>query len=300
MSKLLVIFIGILAFALLCYLCINRHVPEILGAVATPAANANTNINSNVSLGTPSFRAESKDGKVVLTGVLPDQAAKDQLLTKAREVYGSANIVDNLTVDPKVAKPSWLAAVLELMPFSAKDVKNGGISVEKNSVSLLGQVPSETAKAKVFGDASLASPNTTINNLLTVGSATVTADQAATQAQINEQIGSKVVEFDTGSDQLTANGKAVLDGLVPIMQQNAATNFEIGGNTDSKGNPVSNQKLSERRAVTVKSYLVSKGLAAGRFTTKGFGGTQPIASNETEDGRQKNRRIGFSVTGGGK
>lgn len=299
MSKLLVILIGILAFALLCYLCINKHVPEILGA-AVPAANTNANANTNVALGTPSFKAETKDGKVVLSGVLPDQATKDQLLSKAREVYGAANIVDNLTIDAKVAKPSWLAAVLALMPFSAKDVKNGGLSVEKNSISLIGQVPSDAVKAKVFSDASIALPNMTVNNLLTVGQATVTADQAATQAKINEQIGSKVVEFDTNSDQLTANGKSVLDELVPIMQQNASTNFEIGGNTDSKGNPASNQKLSERRAVTVKNYLVSKGLAAERFTTKGFGGTQPIASNETEEGRQKNRRIGFSVTGGGK
>ncbi|MEQ1604344.1 MAG: OmpA family protein [Pyrinomonadaceae bacterium] len=298
MPKLLVIFIGILAFALLCYLCINRHVPEILGAATVPAANKN--VNANVTLGTPTFKAESKDGKVVLTGVLPDQATKDQLLAKAREVYGADNIFDNLTVDPKVAKPAWLAAVMALMPFSAKDVKNGGITVEKNSISLIGQVPSDTIKAKVFSDASIALPNATINNLLTVGQGTVTADQAATQAEINEQIGSKVVEFDTASDQLTSNGKAVLDGIVPIMQQHAAANFEIAGNTDSKGNPAANQKLSERRAATVKNYLVSKGLAADRFTTKGFGGTQPVASNETEEGRQKNRRIGFSVTGGGK
>ncbi len=298
MSKLLVILIGILAFALLCYLCINRHVPEILGTARVPAANANTNTNANVALGSPSFKAETKDGKVVLTGVLPDQATKDQLLARAREVYGADRIVDSLTVDAKVTKPTWLVATLALMPFTGKDVRNGGLSVEKNSITLIGQVPSEDIKAKIFSDASLASPNTTINNLLTVGSATVTAEQAATQAQINEQIGSKVVEFDTNSDQLTAKGKAVLDELVPIFKQNSTTNFEVAGHTDSQGNAAANLKLSERRAVTVKTYLGSKGLDVARFTTKGFGGTQPVAPNETEEGRQKNRRIGFIAKGG--
>ncbi len=300
MSKLLAILLGLLAFALLCYLCITRHVPEMLGAMNTPTVNANmnTNANANVALGSPSFKAETKDGKVVLTGVLPDQATKDQLLAKAREVYGAENIVDNLTVEPKVGKPSWLASVLGLLPFTAKDVKNGGLSVEKNSISLTGQVITEEIKTKIYKDASVAFPNTTINNLLTVGNATVTADQEAAQAQINEQIAGKVIEFDSGSDQLTTRGKAVLDELAPIFEKSPDTYFEVGGHTDSQGNDAANLQLSDRRAVTVKKYLVGKNLKAERFTTKGFGETQPIADNNTDEGRQKNRRITFTVKGG--
>lgn len=293
MSKLLLILAGLLTFALLCYLCINKHVPEFMSAT-TPRANT----NANIALGTPSFKAESKDGKVVLTGVVPDQATKDQLIAKAREVYGSDKIVDNITVDAKIAKPSWLASVLGLLPFTAKDVNNGGLSVEKNSISLLGQVASEEIKTRVYKDASVAFPNTTINNLLTVGGATVSAEQAATQAQINEQIAGKIVEFATGSDQLTDKGKAVLDELVPIFQGRGDTNFEVGGHTDNQGNDAANMSLSQRRAATVKAYLVSKGLTDTRFTTKGYGETQPVASNDTDDGRQRNRRIGFTVTGG--
>lgn len=302
MSKLLAILLGLLAFALLCYLCINMHVPEILGTTTVPVGNTNVNanMNANVALGSPSFKAETKDGKVVLTGVVPDQATKDQLLARAREVYGADRIVDNVTVDAKVAKPSWLSAVLALLPFTAKDVKNGGLSVEKNSISLIGQVPNEDTKAKTFKDASVAMPNMTINNLLTIGASTITAEQAATQAQVNEQISGKVVEFNTGSDQLSPRGKAVLDELVPILQTNPNANFEIGGHTDDQGNDAANQKLSERRSVTVKNYLVSKSLAETRFTTKGYGELQPIADNKTDEGRQKNRRIGFTVTGGGK
>jgi OOP family OmpA-OmpF porin len=297
MSKLLVILAGLLAFALLCYLCITRHVPEILGSAKTAVA---ANTNSNVAVGAPSFRAETKDGKVVLTGVVPDQATKDQLAAKAREVYGADKVVDNLTVDAKVGKPSWLAAVLAMMPFTGKDVNAPGISVEKNSISLIGQVASDQIKSKIYTDASQAVSPTTVNNLLTVGTATVSAEQAATQTQINEQISGKIVEFATGSDQLTDRGKAVLDELVPIFQANGTANFEVGGHTDNQGNDAANMSLSERRAVTVKKYLVSKGLADARFTTKGYGETQPVASNDTNEGRQRNRRIGFNVTGGGK
>jgi OmpA-OmpF porin, OOP family len=299
MSKLLAILLGLLAFALLCYLCITKHVPEMLGAMNTPTVvNANVNTNANVALGSASFKAETKDGKVVLTGVLPDQATKDQLLARAREVYGAENIVDNLTVDAKVGKPSWLASVLGLLPFTAKDVKNGGLSVEKNSISLIGQVTSEDIKAKVYKDASIAFPNATINNLLTVGNTTMTADQESTQAQINEQIAGKVIEFDSGSDQMTTRGKAVLDELAPIFEKSPDTNFEVGGHTDAQGDDGSNLKLSQRRAVTVKNYLVGKNLKAERFTAKGYGETQPIADNNTDEGRQRNRRIAFTVKGG--
>lgn len=300
MSKLPAIVIGLLAFALLCYLCINRHVPEILGMAKTPTVNANVNTNINAALGVPSFKAETKDGKVVLTGVLPDQATKDQLLGRAKEVYGADNVVDSLTIDGKVAKPSWIATVLGLLPFTGKDVKNGGLAVEKNSISLIGQVSSEAVKAKVYQDASLAFPQATINNLLTVGGETLTSEQATTQAQVNEQIAGKIVEFDTGNDQLTAKGKAVLDEIAPVFEKSPDTNFEIGGHTDSQGNDAANLKLSERRAVTVKNYLVGKNLKAERFTTKGFGETQPVADNNTEEGRQRNRRISFSVKGGEK
>jgi OmpA-OmpF porin, OOP family len=299
MSKLLAILLGLLAFSLLCYLCITRHVPELLGTMnAPPVSNANVITNANVALGSASFKAETKDGKVVLTGVLPDQATKDQLLARAREVYGADKIVDNLTVDAKVGKPAWLASVLGLLPFTSKDVKNGGLSVEKNSISLIGQVASEDIKAKVYKDASVAFPNATINNLLTVGNTVMTADQEAAQAQINEQIAGKVIEFDSGSDQMTARGKAVLDEIAPIFEKSPDTNFEIGGHTDAQGDDGSNLKLSERRAITVKNYLVGKNLKAERFTAKGYGETQPIADNNTDEGRQRNRRIAFTVKGG--
>jgi OOP family OmpA-OmpF porin len=249
----------------------------------------------------PPFKAEAQDGKMVLSGVLPDIATRDQILARAREVYGVDNFFAHFTIDFKVARPSWLFDLLGLMRFTTlEEVKNGGLSVEKKSISLTGQVPSEAVKERIFKEASLVSQNFTLNNLLTVGPATVTDEQATTQIQINEQLVGKVVEFDTDSAELTPLGKAVLDELVPIFRENPNVNFEIGGHTDSRADDAHNLNLSERRAATVKKYLASEGLTEARFTTRGYGETQPLASNDTEEGMQRNRRIGFTLREGKK
>ncbi|MCV5900774.1 OmpA family protein, partial [Escherichia coli] len=77
---------------------------------------------------------------------------------------------------------------------------------------------------------------------------------------------------------------------------------EIGGHTDSKGSDAYNLSLSDKRSKSVKDYLVSKGVAAGRMTTRGYGESMPVADNNTDEGRELNRRVELKVTestGGG-
>ena len=239
------------------------------------------------------------NGKYRLTGTLPDEATKQQVLAKAKEVYGEGNFIDELKVGG-VSAPSWLSSALALFPFTKNGVTGGGLSAEGNSISLIGQVPTQADKDKIYADAVKASPNATINNLLTIGSQKpMTEEQAKVQVKLNEALAGKIVEFATNSDQLTDKGKAVLDELAPIIKD-STDNLEIGGHTDNAGKPASNLSLSQRRAETVKKYLVGKGLDANRFTTKGYGQEKPIADNNTEESKQRNRRIGFQVTGGGK
>jgi outer membrane protein OmpA-like peptidoglycan-associated protein len=71
----------------------------------------------------------------------------------------------------------------------------------------------------------------------------------------------------------------------------------IEGHTDSKGNPRANMTLSAGRAASVRTFLVSAGVAAERLTSSGFGDTQPIADNATAEGRAKNRRVQFNIMG---
>ena len=102
------------------------------------------------------------------------------------------------------------------------------------------------------------------------------------------------VNFATGSTNLTADSKTILDGVAKTLQEWPDVNVEIQGHTDSQASDDFNMKLSQARAESVKKYLVSKGVDASRLTTKGYGETKPIADNATADGRAKNRRVELS------
>ncbi len=102
--------------------------------------------------------------------------------------------------------------------------------------------------------------------------------------------------FATGSAALTASSKSALDGFAASLLQNADTDVSIFGHTDSTGSRATNDKLSLDRANSVDAYLVTKGVAQGRLTTKGVGPDQPIADNATADGRAQNRRVEIFIT----
>ncbi len=99
------------------------------------------------------------------------------------------------------------------------------------------------------------------------------------------------VNFDFNKATLQPAGKPILDEAAQILKDNASVNVQVQGYTDAIGSVAYNLKLSERRAQTVKGYLESKGVAASRLTTKGFGKSDPVATNDTAEGRAQNRRV---------
>ncbi len=104
------------------------------------------------------------------------------------------------------------------------------------------------------------------------------------------------VRFDTNKSSLTAQAQANLDKLVPIFTEYPDTDIQIFGYTDSTGPEDYNLRLSKDRAESVRRYLIDKGLKSSRFTTTGLGIADPIASNETIQGRSENRRVEFAIT----
>ena len=104
------------------------------------------------------------------------------------------------------------------------------------------------------------------------------------------------VRFDTNKSSLTAAAKGNLDKLVPVFAEYPDTNITIYGYTDNTGKAEYNLKLSDERAAAVKNYLNSKGVASSRFQVTGLGIADPIASNETLEGRSQNRRVEFAIT----
>ena len=99
---------------------------------------------------------------------------------------------------------------------------------------------------------------------------------------------------------MTPTAKANLDKLIPVFTSYADTDMVIYGFTDSTGKPEYNKVLSEKRAATVKAYLASKGLVITRFVSNGLGIADPIASNDTAEGKAQNRRVEFAITANAK
>lgn len=104
------------------------------------------------------------------------------------------------------------------------------------------------------------------------------------------------VRFEFNKSNLTTQAKTNLDKLIPVFNEYADTNIDIFGYTDSKGTPEYNLKLSKERADAVKKYLITKGIVGERMKTTGLGIADPIASNDTDEGRSINRRVEFAIT----
>jgi outer membrane protein OmpA-like peptidoglycan-associated protein len=98
------------------------------------------------------------------------------------------------------------------------------------------------------------------------------------------------IYFNFDQATLTAEARGILDEIVRWMQANGSANVQVTGHTDSRGNDDYNSRLGARRATVAKDYLVSKGIAASRITTATRGESEPAETNDTADGRAKNRR----------
>jgi outer membrane protein OmpA-like peptidoglycan-associated protein len=122
--------------------------------------------------------------------------------------------------------------------------------------------------------------------------------EGATVERVGEGI---LITFDSGllfdfdAYNLRSETKANIEKLSETLKKYDDTNILIEGHTDNTGEDAYNQKLSENRADAVENYIVAQGIADSRITTKGYGETQPLDSNESEAGKQKNRRVDVAI-----
>lgn len=106
----------------------------------------------------------------------------------------------------------------------------------------------------------------------------------------------KNVFFETGSANLNKDmSKYELNGVAALLKKNGSVKIELGGHTDSQGDDASNMDLSRARAASVLDFLIQKGISSDRLTAKGYGENNPVADNETAEGRQSNRRTELKI-----
>jgi OOP family OmpA-OmpF porin len=207
-------------------------------------------------------------GKVVVSGVVPDESTRQAILAKAREVYGADRVIDQIGVGNLVAPPQWAQNVQKMITPELKRVSRGQLRVNGNVVDVTGEVDNEATRQQVVSVISThLNPTYTVRN----------------------------IEFEPGNATLTGNGIQTLDQLLPVLKQLGKTKFEVIGHTDAQGSRQRNIALSAARADAVKTYLASKGVTPELVQTSGVGPDRPVASNDTAEGRARNRRIELRV-----
>jgi outer membrane protein OmpA-like peptidoglycan-associated protein len=129
-----------------------------------------------------------------------------------------------------------------------------------------------------------------------------TAEEQAVQdcqQQLNDAMSGKTILFETNKSAIKQDSAALLDSLVGIVSSCkeviAGRGIQVSGHTDNVGNDTYNQRLSQQRADAVKAYFLNKGVDAGLVKSVGFGESKPVASNDNEADRSKNRRITFDI-----
>ena len=239
------------------------------------------------SSGDYAFFASDRDslgygGLDIYTFELPDYAKPEKLS------YAKGVVRDAETLKP-------LFALFKLIDISSEEVKVNSTSDAQNG-SFLFTLPAGKEYAL-----NVSRPDYLFYSENFVMGANTSLDEAVELEVLLQPIkkGSLVtlknVFFETASYELLDKSKAELNKLVEFLELNPTLSIEIGGHTDSVGEDADNQKLSENRAKSVVAYLVKNGIEATRLSHVGYGETVPKASNDTPEGRAKNRRTEFKV-----
>ncbi|MFO0320916.1 MAG: OmpA family protein [Bacteroidota bacterium] len=112
---------------------------------------------------------------------------------------------------------------------------------------------------------------------------------------IGKTIALRNIFFDFNKASIRPESASELNRLIKLLSENPTLKIELGSHTDSKGTDEYNQKLSQSRSQSVVSYLIEKGISSDRLVAKGYGETVPVATNDTDEGRQENRRTEFKI-----
>ena len=249
--------------------------------------------------GPPQFTATlSPEGHAQLRGRVPDELVNITAENYAQAKFGLANV----TMGTRVVEglPSgWAVRVLAgIEALSA--LSNGAIIVEPSLVSVRGKTGSETAQADItrllidkLGQTAKFEIDIEYVKQLDPIAGLPTADECI--AQIGAVSEARKITFDPSSASITAESQNVVGDIAEILKKCPDLKVLIAGYTDSQGREIMNQQLSQQRAGAVLDALRLRRVPVASFTATGFGEADPIADNATEEGREANRRIEFSL-----
>lgn len=293
MSRGLILGVGLIALTLLVLICIPRHLPVAASDAPRPA-----------------FHVSIEHGRLTLTGTVGSEEAKQAAITRAQEAAKTAGlrVSHEIDVAHEGGAAEWEQALPALIaPLTTLQHQQATLSLSDHAVLLKGTASSGEAKSRLLREvASLVGSAVNVQDQVTVatGSSVAVAAPAQphaphpsrqqTQAGLDDILRSEQIGFESNSAVLTPRGRAVVDRLVAVLKRTPEATVEIGGHTDSYGDPEYNLQLSRRRADTVRQYLLDHAVT-NPLTAVGYGSTRPLSQERTRAASKKNRRIELRV-----
>ena len=247
----------------------------------------------------PQFTAtRSPEGQVQLRGRVPDQITNTVVENFANAKFGQRNITMSTRITEGLPN-GWSVRVLAGLE-ALSELSNGAVSVEPNTLIVRGNTGNEDASAIIarlliekLGQAADFEIDVTYVKALDPIAGIPTPQEC--MAQVAAATDGRKITFDPGSADLAAATQPVIDDIAEILKKCGDLPIRVSGFTDSQGREVMNQQLSQDRADAVLTALRARRVPVSTFESIGFGEENPIADNDTEDGREANRRIEFSL-----
>lgn len=233
---------------------------------------------------------------VRISGQVGDATGAQVVTTFAAAQFGTKNVHADLQVAPGPAPASWQKAQLRVIEVLA-GLNGGKAALGGHRISVEAEVPGPAAAHDLHLDLLDALPDFEIATRFTVDLPAqfrkIELPAVRCAAELSERIREDPIVFDTGSAALAQESKEIMDDLATLMVRCNDDRIEIGGHTDSQGPQDLNLRISKRRAESVRSALIERGISLDRLVARGYGETEPLADNQTEAGRARNRRIEF-------
>ncbi len=240
----------------------------------------------------------SPEGLVHMRGRIGDELLRETAMSFAKARFGSDVVHNSARLDDSLPK-EWAVRVLAGIESLAR-LSNGAVTVSPDRIVIKGNTGNPDASAMIsrllserLGDASRFSIDVTYQEQLDPVASLPTPEEC--EAQIKAVQTERKISFEPGSDTIDAGARKALDDIAEILKNCGPLKLEIAGHTDSQGRDVMNQQLSQARAQSVLNGLRERRVLTSTFSAVGYGETQPIADNDTEEGREANRRIEFRV-----
>lgn len=240
----------------------------------------------------------SPEGDVQLRGRVPDQMTNTVVENFANAKFGGANITMGTRIAENLPN-GWSIRILAALD-ALSGLSNGVVDVQPTTFEVRGNAGNQDAGAAIarllierLGQTADFEIDVTYVEALDPIAAIPTPEECI--AKIIATTEGRKITFDPGSADLTAATQPVVDEIAEILKTCSDLPIQVAGYTDSQGREVMNQQLSQDRADAVLTALRARRVPVSTFRTVGFGEDNPIADNETEEGREANRRIEFSL-----